>query len=105
MKLIIKRQTGDRLAPDPIIDKLCHAQVPALNRGQNYLYKNGFDKKFYDISTFFINGACGDIIEIQDTSLGEIFKAKINAWNIEASIKNNAIVIKQGIRLERSLNG
>ncbi len=103
MKLMVKRDAGDRLAPDPVVDSLCNAQAPALSRGQNYLYENGFDKKFYNVNISFMGGACGDTIEVQDTSLGKIFKAKLNGWKIQASIKNDGIIIKQNIRIERSL--
>jgi len=103
MKLMIKREAGDRLAPDPVVDSLCNAQAPALSRGQSYLYTNGFDKKFYNVNTSFLAGACGDTVEMQDTSLGEIFKAKLNSWSIKASIQNNGIIIKQNIKIERSL--
>mgnify|MGYP001142638044 CR=1 FL=1 len=37
MRILVRRDTGDRLAP-AIYDDLCCAQAPCVSRGRNFLY-------------------------------------------------------------------
>jgi len=101
----VKRGEGDRLAPDPIVDNLCNAQAPAVNKGKNYLYDAGFEKKFYDISMPFRNVSCGNTIEVQDVTLGQIFRAKVGSVRISAAVSSDSVNIREDIKIERSLTG
>ena len=103
MKLMVKRAAGDRLSPEPIVNVLCNSSVSAESCGKAYLYKNGFEKKIYQLKVPFILTACGNIVELQDPDLGENFKAKINSWKIKISLQNKVVNISQEIKIERPL--
>lgn len=104
MKVLVQRGTGDNQASEALIDELCNTLTPATAKGQSFLYQEGFDKMFYDIEMpFRIPLICGDLLEMNDNSLGESFKARLSGWSVNIELEVDTIQINQQLSLERSL--
>jgi len=102
MKVLVQRDTGDNVAPDPLVDPLSIAYSACVAKGQSFLY-DSFTKKMYDITMPF-RGAyvCGSTIEVNDSSLGESFKSRLTAWSINLTVNAGSVTIEQTISIERS---
>jgi len=104
MKVIVRRSTGDKQSSEAIVDVLCNTLTPAVARGQNYLYQEGFDKLLYDlVIPFRAPLICGDTVQMDDASIGESFKSRLSGWSISADLQNDTIQIDQQLSLERSI--
>lgn len=104
MKVLVQRGAGDKMASEALVDELCNTLTPAIAKGQNFLYQEGFDKLFYDIGIpFRAPLICGDTLEMSDVSIGETFKARLSGWSIGAELTEDTIRIDQQLSLERSV--
>ena len=105
MRMRVIRDSGNKPAPEEISNQLSCAFSPAMNKGRNYLDQQGFDKQLYEIATPFRHTLMGgDVIEVVDASLGEVFRARITGWTITTNIAGDGVVdAVQQQKLERSM--
>jgi len=90
---------------DTIVDPLCTIDAVAIERGRNFLDEEGPDKTIFDISLPYRNLPLpGKIIEINDGSLGRVFKSKLLSVNISigALTESNPVVVNMDISVEKS---
>ncbi len=107
MKVLVRRGAANKMADETIVDILANAYSTAVSKGQNFLYEEGFDKMLYDIVIPFRDDTliCSDLVEIEDASLGEDFRARATSWKISADTQTeNAVIIDHSIEIERSLD-
>jgi hypothetical protein len=104
MKALIQRGTGDNIAAEALVDPLCVTGAVSAEKGKAFLYSEGFDISEYETEIPF-RGAliCSDIIEVLDASMGEQFYARLAGWQLNISKTNDAVKIRQGLQIERSL--
>ncbi len=83
----VVRWPGDRPAPELIVDPLCTTQAIATERGRNWLDDQGYPKQRYTASTpprtWVLPGA---VLEVQDATLAETWRARLTGWRYEASL-------------------
>jgi hypothetical protein len=85
MRVQIIRIPGDSQAPS-IIDALCSVDIAGMQRGEEFLNSEGFDKKIYDVSMQHQTlPEIGSILEIADASIGEVFRGRLTAIAISVS--------------------
>ena len=105
MKITVQREAGDRPAPETLVDPLCTSSVPALEKGKAFLYDNGYNKKNFTITIplrfFKFPGA---IIEVHDTSINDVFKARLSSYSLTARHGGDGVVLSQTMMIERSLD-
>ena len=84
MRILVRRDTGDRLAP-AIYDDLCCAQAPCVSRGRNFLYSE-ISHLEYVLDIVWRDQLIqpGSVAEVSDASLGETFKARASSWSLTA---------------------
>lgn len=104
MKVLVQRGAGDKQASETLVDELCNTLIPAVAKGQNFLYQEGFDKLLYDIEIpFRFPLLCGDTVEVNDISIGECFKSRLSSWSIAVVLTEDTVQIDQQLSLERSV--
>ena len=104
MKIKVIRGLGNRLATEVLVNALAEKITPATNLGREYLYQNGFDKRNYSITLpLRDNIICGDLIEVNDASIGDVFQGRLKSWSISGTLSNDAVDITQSFDIERSV--
>ena len=106
MNVEIVREPGDKRAPD-IVDDLCTTDACAIKRGQNYLDENGSGVKEYDLDVAPLDAmpAPGDLVGIQDSSLGQAFEGKVLGYMIVVSAMTDTapLVVETTLQVERRM--
>ncbi len=102
MEVLVKRGTGDRVAPQPIIDGLCVNVNVCREKGRNFLDENGKSKIISTIETPLYSLSLGDIVALYDPELGTKKFAKIRSIIVDAAF-DNALEIKTTLILERDI--
>lgn len=86
MKIKVIQGSGNNLSPDPIIDELMSTEVPATERGRNYLAKESTHKWNYDIDMVYNAWQeIGSLVEVNDSDLGEVFRGKLTSFSLTVS--------------------
>jgi len=99
MRITIARKTQNNPAP-AVTEKLLSTQQAMIERGKTELYSNGEDVNIHNLSMPLQSLIkTGEIVEVQDTDQGEVWRAK----NTATSISISANGINQTTSLERPL--
>lgn len=105
MKVLITRGAGDSLAPESIIDPLIVSPSVGADKGKQYLYDEGFDKKNYAIDVPYRDPIYPtDLISVLDGSVGESFVTRVTGHLITVELNGDkaAASINSSLSLERS---
>lgn|GEM_PF-2086798 len=101
----VVRWPGDREAPEVIVDALCTSVAIKTERGRNYLDAEGFLKERYVATTppraIALPGA---VAEVQDVSLGGVWRGKITGWKLSWSTSTNGPDASMVWDIERSVS-
>ncbi len=103
MRVLISRGAGDKLAPETIVDILCNVQAVGVDRGKQFLYDEGMNKRTYEISLPYRNQIYpSDIIVVHNGTVGESFVGRIIAHTINITQNDGAISVDSNLTVERS---
>ena len=105
IRVQVIRGDGDVEAPEQINPLSTQANA-ARELGRNYLDDNGFDKKLFDVVTPFRDmPETGLIAEVSESSLGDIFYAKITGWSIsiDQMTETTPCLVRITTEIERSI--
>lgn len=105
MKVLITRGAGDSLAPETIIDPLAISPSVGADRGKQFLYDEGFDKKNYEIDVPYRDAIYPtDLIAVLDGSIGESFVTRVTGHLITVELDGDkgAASIVSSLSVERS---
>lgn len=99
MRITVARKTQNNSAP-AVTEKLLSTQQSMTERGKKELYSDGEDVNIHSLSMPLESLILtGDIVEVQDTDQGEVWRAKNTATSI--SITDSGI--EQTTTVERPL--
>jgi hypothetical protein len=103
VRVLVNRKAGDKLAPEIIVDILCNVQAVGIDRGKQYLYDEGMNKRVYEISLPYRKQIYpADVIVVHNGSVGESFVGRITAHTINITQSDGAITVDSLITVERS---
>lgn len=103
MRVLVSRGAGDKLAPETIVDILCNVQSVGVDRGKQFLFDEGMNKRTYEISLPYRKEIYpSDIIAIHDGSVGESFVGRVTAHTISITQNDGAISVDSNLTVERS---
>ena len=94
MKVLVARSIDRKKhCPEAIIDPLCCTVQVAERRGKTFIYENGFIvTKYRTTLPFRAMRKGGDLIQVLDTSLGEVFKARATGGSINVVASDDGTV-------------
>ena len=99
MRINVARKSQNNPAP-AVTEKLLSTQQSMTERGKTELYSDGEDVNIHSLSMpLQALILTGDIVEVQDTDQGEVWRSKNTATSLTISDKG----IEQTVTVERAL--
>ena len=107
MRLTVRRNAGDRPAPDELTAELACSEAPATQAGRNYLDANGQDATETTLTCLPPEAGSplpGDLVAVEDGTSGETWRAKVTGFTLaQAMDETGAIVESLELVVERPL--